>query len=154
MRRILLALCCLLPLVAGACESSPTAASIEETTFAAGLDVDLAAMTRTASGLYLRDRVVGTGATAGTGQTVAVHYTLHLANGQQIDANQPPRTPLSFRVGDDGFIAGFNEGVAGMRVGGRRQLVIPPALGYGSTARPGLPANSILVFTVDLVSVQ
>lgn len=154
MRRLLLALCCLLPLVAGACDSSPTAPSIERTTFAPGLDVDLSAMTRTASGLYVRDRVVGTGATATTGQTVSVRYTLHLPDGRQIDENQPPKPLLSFRVGDPNLIQGFNEGVIGMRVGGRRQLVVPPSLGYGDQPNGRIPANSILVFTVDLVSIQ
>lgn len=154
MRRILLALCCVLPLLAAACDSSPTVPSIERTTFAPALGVDLAAMTKTPSGLYLRDLAVGTGAEVTAGKTAFVRYQLWLPNGELIDANPAPRALLDFVVGGGGLIAGFDEGVRGMRVGGRRQLVIPPALGYGSQPRPGLPGNSILVFEVEVVDLR
>lgn len=154
MRRILLALCCVLPLLAAACDSSPTAPSIERTTFAPSLGVDLAAMTRTPSGLYLRDLAVGNGAVVGAGQTVFVRYKLWLPNGQLVDANPAPRALLDFVAGRGDVIPGFDEGVLGMRVGGRRQLVIPPALGYGTRPPPGLPSNAILVFEVEVVDLR
>lgn len=154
MRRILLALCCVLPLLAAACDSSPTAPSIERTTFAPELGVDIAAMTKSPSGLYYRDLAVGNGAVVTAGRTVSVHYRLWLPSGQLIDANQPPSAPFDFVVGGGKLIPGFDEGVRGMRVGGRRQLVIPPSLGYGSQPQPGLPGNSILVFEVEVVDAR
>lgn len=154
MRRILLALCCVLPLLAAACDSSPTVPTIERTTFAPELGVELAAMTQTPSGLYYRDLSVGSGAVVAAGQTVSVHYRLWLPNGQLLDANQAPATPLDFVVGGGRVIPGFDEGVRGMRVGGRRQLVIPPALAYGNQPPPGIPSNAVLVFEVEVVSAR
>ena len=121
---------------------------IEETNFAASLDVNLAASTRTASGLYYRDLVVGTGATvpADTNKSVTVGYAGYLRNGQSFDAG----TLGPFTLGTGAVIPGFDQGIRGMKVGGRRQLIIPPALAYGSEKVGSIPANSILVFVVDL----
>ena len=135
-------------------ENSTVEPKIETTTFASSLGVDLSAMTKSSSGLYTRDLTVGTGAVAVAGKRVGVHYVGSLANGTQFDANGPTDAPFSFTLGAGQVIAGWDEGVAGMKVGGRRQLVIPPSLGYGSQANGPIPGNSILVFTVDLVSVQ
>ena len=154
MRRILLALCCVLPLLAAACDSSPTAPRIERTTFAPALGVDLDASTKSPSGLYYRDLAVGTGAVVTTGRTAFVRYKLWLPTGQLIDANEPPKALLDFVVGGGNLIDGFDEGVRGMRVGGRRQLVVPPSLGYGTRPPPGLPSNAILVFEVEVVDVR
>ncbi len=134
--------------------SSATAPDITTTTFAASLGVDLAAMTRTNSGLYYRDVTVGTGALVAAGQQVAVHYIGNLPNGNTFDVNDINDTPFAFVLGAGQVIPGFDEGVAGMHVGGRRQIIIPPNLGYGSQAAQGIPGNSILVFTVDVVSAQ
>jgi FKBP-type peptidyl-prolyl cis-trans isomerase len=128
--------------------------TIEETTFAASLAVNLATMTKSGSGLYTRDLVVGTGATATNGKQVGVHYEGFLTNGTRFDANLAGATPFSFQTGTGAVIPGFNEGVTGMKVGGRRQIIIPPSLAYGAEGMGIIPKNAILVFTLDLVSVN
>lgn len=142
----------LLALVLSACNPSEAVTNIENTTFAAGLGVNLAASTKTASGLYYRDITVGSGATAIAGHTIAVHYTGALANGTIFDANGTNAAPYSFVLGQGQVIAGWDEGVVGMQVGGSRQLIIPPALGYGASGNGPIPSNAVLVFTVILVS--
>ena len=139
-------------LALSACGGTDIVTSIEDTTFAAGLGVNLAASTKTASGLYYRDITVGTGATAVAGKTIAVHYTGALTNGTIFDANGTTATPFSFVLGQGQVIAGWDEGVVGMQVGGSRQLIIPPALGYGAGGSGPIPGNAILVFTVIMVS--
>ena len=147
----------LLPLVAfalllGACgDDGPTTPNIATTRFAPSLGVDLDASTRTSSGLYYRDVVVGTGPLASVGSTVIVRYSGRFSNGTVFD---PGLDPYEFRIGFSNTIEGFQEGTAGMRVGGTRQVIIPPHLGYGSSAYQGIPANSILVFTIELTSVR
>ena len=126
--------------------------SIEETTFAPGLGVDLAASTKTASGLYYRDIAVGGGTAVANGKTIAIHYTGYFTNGSIFDINQAPETPFSFTVGNHAVIAGFDEGVVGMNVGGTRQLIIPADLAYGAAGNSIIPPNSILVFTVTVAS--
>jgi FKBP-type peptidyl-prolyl cis-trans isomerase FkpA len=135
-------------------DGSPTAPTIESTTFAPSLGVDLSASTKTSTGLYYRDLITGTGATAASGHSLSVHYTGWLANGTQFDTNVAPTTPFPLTLGIGQVIAGWDQGLVGMKVGGRRQLIIPPSLGYGSNPNGTIPANSILVFTVDLVSTQ
>jgi FKBP-type peptidyl-prolyl cis-trans isomerase len=130
---------------------------IDCATLATGLTAAEPTLTTTASGLKYRDRTVGTGATAAAGQLVAVHYSGCLTTGVKFDENNDADTPLPFRVGANPLqvIAGFDEGIRGMKVGGRRQLVIPPDLGYGAAGSPpAIPANATLVFTVDLVATQ
>ena len=126
---------------APACGSDPTGVSIPGTRFAESLGVDLDASIRTASGLYYRDIVVGSGAQAGAGSTVTVRYTLYQTNGQQREAG----TLAPFTLGTRAMIEGFDEGIRGMRQGGTRQLIVPPHLGYND--------NTILVFTVELLNV-
>ena len=136
-------------------DSGPSGgATIETTTFAASLGIDLAQMTKTSSGLYYREITTGSGALAGPGSRVSLHYAGWLANGTQFDANEEPAQPLQFTLGAGQVIPGFDEGVRGMKVGGRRQLIIPPSLGYGGSQVGPIPPNSILVFRVDLVAVQ
>ncbi|HEV8599694.1 MAG TPA: FKBP-type peptidyl-prolyl cis-trans isomerase [Gemmatimonadales bacterium] len=127
---------------------------IGSTTFSPSLGIELSAMTRTPRGVYLRELSPGTGAPAGPGQQVAIHYQGSLANGQPFDANGPMDPPFVFRLGAGEVVPGFDEGVTGMRAGGRRQLIIPPALGYGAQPNGPIPPNSILVFTIELVRVQ
>lgn len=144
----------------GACGGSdPITAPVPDpditmTTFAPALGIDLSKMTKTASGLYFRDLTVGSGATVLVGKRISMHYVGWLIDGTQFDANPATATPFSFTVGTGQVIPGFDEGVRGMAIGGRRQLIIPPSLGYGSTAKGPIPANSILVFQIDLVTIQ
>jgi FKBP-type peptidyl-prolyl cis-trans isomerase FkpA len=127
----------------------------EEVTFLPGLGVNLQAMTRTASGLYWRDLVEGQGDEVTPGSVAVVHYTGWLPNGRKFDSSRDRGDPLTFTLGAGMVIAGWDEGVAGMRTGGRRQLVIPPELGYGAAGAGGtIPPNATLVFEVELVAVQ
>lgn len=142
-------------LALAACSTkSPVSESlpIEQTTFAPALGVNLAGSTKTAEGLYFRDLVVGTGAELTAGRTVSVFYQGSLANGSQFDATGA--SPFAFRLGVGQVIRGWDLGVAGMKVGGRRQLIIPPGLGYGAQRVGPIPPNSILVFTVEAAGVQ
>lgn len=125
--------------------------AIEATTFAPALGVDLPSMTRTASGLYLQDLVAGDGPVVQAGQATSVRYAGWLPDGTQFDATGPSGPPFAFRPGRGEVIAGWDEGVVGMRVGGRRLLVIPPSLGYGASGSGPIPPNAILVFVVDVV---
>ena len=106
------------------------------------------------------DLIVGTGAEATNGKTVTVNYTLWLYSQSAADhkgtlvQTTAGGSPFQFVLGAGRVIAGWDRGVPGMKVGGRRELVIPPSLGYGATARAGIPANSTLVFDIDLLGVQ
>lgn len=137
--------------IAGCLDDSPVAPNIESTTFAPSLGIDLDDFTRTSSGLYYRDIVVGTGTRAAIGTLVSVRYKGSLTNGTVFDSGGPSRQPVEFTIGQGGLIPGFEEGTFDMRVGGTRQIIIPPHLGYGSQPRTGIPANSILVFTLELL---
>ena len=110
--------------------------------------------TKTASGLQYWDINVGTGKTADRGNTVKVHYTGWLTSGKKFDSSVGG-APFQFRIGAHQVIQGWEEGVAGMKVGGKRQLRIPPDLAYGQKGYPGvIPPNATLVFDVQLVDVQ
>ena len=111
--------------------------------------------TVTASGLKIIEIEAGTGDEAQKGQTVSVHYTGWLADGTKFDSSLDRGQPLSFVLGAGQMIPGFDEGVAGMKVGGERRLILPPGLAYGAQGRPPkIPANSELTFDVQLVSVE
>lgn len=127
-----------------------------QVTYAATLPVRInldSGWTRTPSGLYVRDVSVGSGAVADSGATVATRYTGWLADGRQFDSNQSARAPFSFVLGTGQVIRGWDEGIRGMRVGSRRFLVVPPELGYGARTSGVIPAGSVLVFQIDLISV-
>jgi len=88
------------------------------------------------------------------GETVLVHYTGTLTDGTKFDSSQDRKDPIAFPLGRGAVIKGWDEGVATMKVGGKRRLVVPPALGYGAVPRPRIPANSTLVFDVELLDVK
>jgi peptidylprolyl isomerase len=111
-------------------------------------------MTTTASGLQWRDDQAGTGTEATRGKTVSVHYTGTLTDGTKFDSSRDRGQPFEFPLGAGRVIQGWDEGVAGMKVGGRRTLVIPPDLGYGARPVGPIPANSTLVFDVELLGVR
>ncbi len=110
--------------------------------------------TTTLSGLKIHDFALGTGDVVSAGDIATVHYTGWLASGSKFDSSVDRNDPFSFRLGVRGVILGWDEGVEGMRVGGKRQLVIPPALGYGLQGAGSIPPNSTLVFEIELLDVD
>jgi len=115
-------------------------------------------MQTSASGLQFEDTTVGDGATATAGQKVSVHYTGWLFNdgvqGQKFDSSKDRGDPFAFQLGAGMVIQGWDEGVAGMKVGGARTLIIPASLGYGARGAGGvIPPNATLKFDVELLNV-
>ena len=111
---------------------------------------------KTASGLVYWDIRVGNGAVAKEGSHVRVHYTGWLTSGKKFDSSVDAGKPFDFTIGNGEVIKGWEEGVAGMKVGGKRQLRIPPNLGYGAEGTPGgpIPPNATLIFDIRLLGVQ
>ena len=108
----------------------------------------------TSSGLQYIDLKVGTGPTAQAGQTVSVHYTGWLENGKKFDSSVDRGQPFSFPLGAGRVIKGWDDGVQGMKVGGKRKLIIPSNLGYGARGAGGvIPPNATLIFEVELLGV-
>ncbi|HEX7980145.1 MAG TPA: FKBP-type peptidyl-prolyl cis-trans isomerase [Gemmatimonadaceae bacterium] len=151
------------PLAFTAClsgnETGPiaTGPSIDCATLATGLAAADSTLITTASGLKYRDVTVGTGATITAGMRVGINYAgCFTPSGVKFDevSVTNPRDALGFVVGQAAVIAGFDEGMLGMKVGGRRQLVIPPELAYGAAGQNNIPPNATLVFTVDLLAAQ
>jgi FKBP-type peptidyl-prolyl cis-trans isomerase FkpA len=122
-------------------------------TYATALGVDINSMTKTSSGLYYKNKVVGSGAAAQSGDSVQVHFTLWLTNGTKVQSSKDgTAVPLRLLLGDtsvNSAIAGFQEGVTGMQPGGIRQLVIPPQLAWGTSPRPPVQPNANVVFEVE-----
>jgi len=113
-----------------------------------------AKMTKTSSGLQYLDLVVGNGPRPKEGHTVVVNYTGTFANGEVFDTSVG-KQPFKFKLGRGEVIKGWDEGVASMRVGGKRKLVIPPDLAYGARGYPGvIPPNSTLTFVVELLNIE
>lgn len=123
--------------------------------FAAELPVDRGALERRESGLWFQVAEEGSGAAAEPGDTAVVHYTGWLPGGRAFDSSRERGQPFSFAVGEGRVIRGWDEGVAGMREGERRILVIPPELGYGERGAGGvIPPGAWLVFEVELLEVR
>lgn len=131
---------------------------LEEQIWSSSLGVDLSAMTRLPSGVYISDQVVGGGTTLTGSPTIRVYYNGYLANGSRFDGNVGAASPATFLLA--GLIEGWKLGLQGMKVGGKRRLVIPSSLGYQSRAqrdqngRVIIPANSNLVFDIELVGIN
>lgn len=104
--------------------------------------------------LGVKDLVIGTGEAAAPGHLVLIHYTGRLANGDVFDSSLTRGRPFAFRLGKGQVIKGWEQGVKGMQVGGRRRLVIPPNLGYGGRAVGPIPANSTLTFDLELIGLE
>jgi peptidylprolyl isomerase len=137
-------------LVADAAQLKPPASTAKPAPTATK---DQKAMITTSSGLQYVDTVEGTGASPTTGQTVSVHYTGTLQDGKKFDSSRDRGQPFQFKIGVGQVIKGWDEGVGTMKVGGRRQLVIPPDLGYGARGIGPIPPNSTLLFDVELLGV-
>jgi FKBP-type peptidyl-prolyl cis-trans isomerase len=105
--------------------------------------------------LKIEDLQIGTGAEAKAGKSVTVHYTGTLTNGKKFDSSRDRNRPFDFQLGAGMVIQGWDQGVAGMKVGGRRKLTIPPELGYGAGGYPPvIPPNSTLIFDIELLEVD
>ena len=126
------------------------AASIDSTTFAPDLAVDLKQFTRLTSGMYFLDAVKGTGVVAAEGRKATFRYAAFLPSGTVVESQ---RQPIEAEIGE-GMIKGLRFGIAGMRAGGQRRLVVPPSLAYGRSQYGKIPPNSVLVFDVELLSVR
>jgi len=110
--------------------------------------------TQRPSGLTIEDLVLGEGAAAAAGNSVTVHYTGWLTSGSKFDSSKDRNDPFVFHLGAGQVIRGWDEGVQGMLVGGKRKLTIPPELGYGARGAGGvIPPNATLVFEVELLAV-
>ena len=112
-------------------------------------------MITTKSGLIYEDKIIGDGAHAKAGDTVSVHYTGWLENGTKFDSSKDRNQAFSFNLGAGMVIKGWDEGVAGMKIGGTRKLTIPSELGYGSRGAGGvIPPNATLIFEVELLTIN
>jgi len=142
----------LLGIAAAGCGDGPDATTAANSPTAVKGPVQLKNPIITASGLKYTDEVVGTGATPRADQAVTVHYRGTLAaTGAQFDSSYDRGQPATFPM--NGVIKGFAEGLSTMKVGGKRTILIPAALAYGATARSGIPANSDLIFELELIAV-
>ena len=125
------------------------ASEIGRTTFDPSLKIHLDSMSRRPSGLYVQDLATGNGAVAARGRSVVVRYTGWLPTGKQFDTGE-----ITVTLGQNKTIRAWEEGLLGMRVGGKRKLVVPPYLAYGNRAQGDLiPPNSVLIFEMEALSV-
>lgn len=137
----------ILLVLGAACGDDPTAPQDpEDVTFHPSLEIDLAQMTRLPSGVYIQTVAEGQGAEAAATDSVTLAYETWLPDGTQTAFGDILDQPL------DGYVAGFVEGVTGMKPGGARKIVVPSELGFGSQARDRVPPNSVLIFFVSLIS--
>jgi peptidylprolyl isomerase len=140
-------------LATGCASAGGSAPAVEATVFAPELGVDPATMAGTPGGVRWRDVEAGVGAEARRGSEVTVHYQGWLPDGRRFESTAGG-APVTFRLGEGRVIRGWEEGIVGMKAGGRRRLVVPPRLGYGARAVGPVPPNSVLVFEIDLVTVR
>lgn len=157
MARALRATVALCAAALAACSDSSTSTGTPSNpateTYASSLGVNIASMTKKSDNLYFQDLVVGTGAEAITGRTLGMTYSGWLATGTPFDSNVGGEN-FVFSLGGGQVIAGWDQGIVGMKVGGRRRLVIGSALGYGTRGQGAIPPNATLVFVVELKTLQ
>jgi FKBP-type peptidyl-prolyl cis-trans isomerase len=136
--------------------ATSTAEITSMTASATNTPTQMSTTTTSPEGLIIEEQTIGTGATATAGQQVAVHYTGTLTNGTKFDSSYDRGQPIVFALGTGQVIKGWDLGIAGMKVGGKRKLTIPAALAYGDQVVGGgmIPANSTLIFDVELVGVK
>lgn len=140
---------------AGAEAVAPVAVSTVAESYAPELGVELGSMQKTDGGMYWEVVSEGSGEVAEAGDTVRVHYTGWLPSGEKFDSSRDRGEPFQFMLGARRVIEGWDVGVAGMKVGERRKLVIPPSMGYGAAGAGDLiPPNSTLVFDVELLEIE
>jgi len=160
MTRIRIFALALLSLGFSACldATNPDYATVEETSFDSSLGVDLSQSTATDVGVYYRDITVGTGPVITNGVENYMFYQAYLSTGVEFDSLRPPSPPVAITTGIQSLLPGFEVGLQGMKIGGRRQIIVPPFLGYGlpdrtfNNGKVFIPGNSVLVFNVDLVN--
>lgn len=138
-------------LLMGCGPSTPGIPDPAMNSFDPSLDVTLTTMTKSSSGLYVQELAAGAGSPAAKGDSISMHYTGWLPDGKKFDSSRDRGKPYSFVLGRGEVIRGWDEGVEGMMVGGRRKLVIPASLGYGERGTGPIPANATLVFDVERV---
>ncbi len=132
----------------------PAQTGLPQSTSSAQTGSQSANMITMADGLQYQDLTVGTGQEAKAGDTVTVNYVGKLTNGQIFDSSYDRNQPFTTQIGVGQVIKGWDEGIPGMKVGGKRELIIPPSLGYGAQGAGPIPPNSTLVFLVELLSVK
>jgi peptidylprolyl isomerase len=133
----------------------PSGGKPEQAQFAPELGIALEGMERRPSGVYVQDVRVGEGPVARDLGRLAVFYRVWLPEGTRVDVRQPPNEPFRFQLGMRESIPGWETGLPGMKLGGVRRLVVPAALAYGTRGSPpNIPPNAVLVFEVELVSVE
>lgn len=140
--------------VAAAGAASAQIPTIATAKFDPSLHVNLKACKKTPGGVYYQDLKIGTGALVTKGKSPSVKYDGRLVNGTQFDATRPGAPAITFTLGENRVVAGWEEGLIGMKVGGKRQLIIPPAMGYGPNGMGRVPPNAIMVFTVEVTAVH
>lgn len=134
--------------------SAPKEIPLDQQTWAAALGVTFSAFTKLSSGVYYLDTTVGTGTTLSGTPTVSVYYAGYLPSGSKFDerARTSSSTPIDFPL--TSVIEGWRLGMQGMKVGGKRRILIPPALGYGAGGSGPIPGNANLLFDIDLAGVK
>lgn len=145
--RVILPIAVLALFACAGCEKRPAADQAADQAPAAAEEVKTA-------DLIIEDIAIGTGAAAKTGDTVTVHYTGRLTDGTKFDSSLDRNTPFTFTLGAGRVIAGWEQGVIDMKVGGKRKLTIPPQLAYGDRGIGPIPPNATLVFDIELLAIQ
>src|SRR4051812_30598232 len=156
MKKFLILACAL------ACASNPSPSTnasllprgdVEPATFAPTLYVHLDSITRRPSGMYLQNLMISTGAVARVGTSAVVRYAGYLTDGTLFDGGETS-SEITVQLGSNQTIRGWEEGLPGMRVGGKRRLIIPPSLGYGRQGAGPIPPNAVLIFDMQLIAVR